>query len=153
MVSSFFSLKEPVDTCDPQQFWEVVNVTVIRELPVREFKLARLSRNARLQRAFDRVTANIVGGLEALRVDLASTRVSVTDVRPGFIRTPMTAKSRMPMPFLIDVPEAVTVIVEGIRDRTAVVAFPWQLATIVRAGSLLPAPLYDATVRRIRRRN
>jgi short-subunit dehydrogenase len=89
--------------------------------------------------------------LEGLRVDLDATGVAVTDVRPGFIRTPMTAKSKLPMPFLIDVGEAVRAIVEGIDARAPVVTFPWQLATLVRAGALLPVGLYDRAVRQVRK--
>jgi len=88
--------------------------------------------------------------LEALRVDLRGTGVAVTDVRPGFVRTPMTASNAFPMPFLVNLDPAVKTILAGIRRRAPVVAFPWQLATIVRAGTLLPASVYDRIVRRAR---
>src|SRR5687768_6874352 len=39
--------------------------------------------------------------LEGLRVDLRDLGVGVTDVRPGFVRTPMTAKHKHPMPFML----------------------------------------------------
>jgi short-subunit dehydrogenase len=90
--------------------------------------------------------------LEALRVDLASTQIAVTDIRPGFVRTPMTAGSTMTMPFLIDLDRAIDEIIQGIRTRAPVVAFPWQLASIVRAGTLIPVPVYDRAVRRFRRK-
>ena len=88
---------------------------------------------------------------EALRVDLDSTGVAVTDVRPGFVRTPMTADSKLTMPFLIDLDQAITEITEGIRTRAAIVAFPWQLASLVRAGTFVPVRVYDSAVRRIRK--
>src|SRR5262249_30326282 len=81
--------------------------------------------------------------LEGIRVDLRGTGVFVTDVRPGFVRTPMTAPSPFPMPFLMDVERAVQVITEGIHARSPIVAFPWQLATIIRAGTLMPIGVYD----------
>jgi len=90
--------------------------------------------------------------LEALRVDLDSTGVAVTDVRPGFVRTPMTADSKLTMPFLIDLDQAITEIAEGIRTRAAIVAFPWQLASLVRAGTFVPVRVYDSAVRRIRKK-
>jgi short-subunit dehydrogenase len=90
--------------------------------------------------------------LEALRVDLASTSVAVTDVRPGFVRTPMTAGSTLTMPFLVDLDQAIDEITEGIRARAPIVAFPWQLASIVRAGTLVPVRVYDSAVRRIRKK-
>ncbi len=90
--------------------------------------------------------------LEAVRVDLDSTQVTVTDIRPGFVRTPMTADSTLAMPFLVDLDDAVTEITAGIRARAAVVAFPWQLASLMRAGTLMPARVYDGAVRRIRKK-
>jgi short-subunit dehydrogenase len=90
--------------------------------------------------------------LEALRVDLDSTHVAVTDIRPGFVRTPMTAGSALTMPFLVDLDVAITEIVKGIRARAKVVAFPWQLATIVRVGTFVPVSVYDNAVRRIRKK-
>jgi short-subunit dehydrogenase len=89
--------------------------------------------------------------LEALRVDLASTNVAVTDIRPGFVRSPMTDRSTMTMPFLIDLDQAIDAMIAGVRARAPVVAFPWQLASIVRAGTLVPVRVYDSAVRRIRR--
>jgi short-subunit dehydrogenase len=90
--------------------------------------------------------------LEALRVDLLNSNVAVTDVRPGFIDTPMTAGSTFPQPFLIQLPEAVDAIISGIEKKQRVVAFPWPLATLARVGTLLPAPLYEAAVKRLLRR-
>jgi short-subunit dehydrogenase len=88
--------------------------------------------------------------LEGLRVDLQGTNVDITDLRPGFVRTPLTAKSKLPMPFLLDLDHAVDKMMSGIQQKAAVVAFPWQLATLVRAGAVLPTAAYDRAVRRIR---
>jgi len=81
--------------------------------------------------------------LEGVRIDLRGTGVAVTDVRPGFVRTPMTAPSPFPMPFMMDLDDAVDAIARGIRASSPIVAFPWQLATIMRAGTLMPVAIYD----------
>lgn len=86
--------------------------------------------------------------LEGLRVDLRNAGIAVTDVRPGFVRTPMTAENRFPMPWLVDPDDAADIIWRGIRRRDAVVAFPWQLATIVRSATVLPPAIYDRAVAR-----
>jgi len=81
--------------------------------------------------------------LESLRIDLQGTGVAVTTVNPGFVRTPITAGSRHPMPFMLDADDAVRRIHRAIRARRRIFAFPWTLATITRLGRLVPSPLYD----------
>lgn len=91
--------------------------------------------------------------LESLRADLRNVGVSVTDVRPGFVNTPMTDAASGPHPFLVEPDRAAKIIVRGIVKRRAVVAFPWQLAAVSRGGLLLPAPLYDRIVNAAREKH
>lgn len=86
--------------------------------------------------------------LEGVRMDLRGTGVSVTDVRPGFVRTAMTAENKHPMPFLVGAEQAADIIWRGIRNKDAVVAFPWPLAAVVRSSLVLPASIYDRAVTR-----
>ena len=88
--------------------------------------------------------------LESLRVDLRGTGVAVTDVRPGFVRTPMTATNRFPMPFLIDVEPAARTIVEALERRAPVVAFPRAMAAITGSARLLPNAVWDRVSSRAR---
>jgi short-subunit dehydrogenase len=81
--------------------------------------------------------------LESLRADLRGVGVAVTDVRPGFVDTQMTREASGPHPFLVRPERAADIIVRGIAKRSAVVAFPWQLAAVARCGTLLPARVYD----------
>lgn len=81
--------------------------------------------------------------LESLRIDLRGTGVVVTDVRPGFVRTPLTDANPFPMPFILEVDDAAERILRGIDREEAIVAFPWQLATLVRLSRLVPAGIYD----------
>jgi short-subunit dehydrogenase len=84
--------------------------------------------------------------LESLRIDLRGTGVSVTDVRPGFVRTAMTDQQDFERPFLMQADQAAAVIVRGIEKRAAVVEFPWQLAAIARSSRLLPSSVYDKAI-------
>jgi short-subunit dehydrogenase len=86
--------------------------------------------------------------LESLRIDLRGTGVSVTDVRPGFVRTAMTEKQDFDRPFLMQADDAARIIVRGIEKRMPVVVFPWQLAAIARSSRLLPSRVYDEAVLR-----
>ena len=83
-----------------------------------------------------------------MRIDLIGTGVDVTIVHPGFIETPLTAGRRAQMPFLMEVEYAVKKIIRAIERRKKSYAFPWQLATIVRAGMIMPNFMYDWIARR-----
>jgi NAD(P)-dependent dehydrogenase (short-subunit alcohol dehydrogenase family) len=81
--------------------------------------------------------------LESLRLDLAPSGVRVTDVRFGFVETPMTEKRTHPRPFLWPLDKAVRTIVKRLERAPAVVSFPWQLVLATNVGRFLPVSLYD----------
>lgn len=85
---------------------------------------------------------------ESLRVDLHGSGVDVTIIHPGFIKTPLTANRHARMPYLMELDTAIKKIIHAIEARKKSYAFPWQLATIVRASMLFPIPLYDRIARR-----
>ncbi|HMF57336.1 MAG TPA: SDR family NAD(P)-dependent oxidoreductase [Pyrinomonadaceae bacterium] len=80
---------------------------------------------------------------ESLRLDLKGTGVDVTIIHPGFIKTPLTAGREATMPYLMELDDAVTKIVRAIEARKKSYAFPWQLASLVRVGMLMPISMYD----------
>jgi short-subunit dehydrogenase len=80
---------------------------------------------------------------ESLRLDLQPQGIDVTIIHPGFIKTPLTADRQAKLPFLLEVDDAVRKMIGAIEKRKKSYAFPWQLATIVRAGMLMPNFLYD----------
>jgi NAD(P)-dependent dehydrogenase (short-subunit alcohol dehydrogenase family) len=79
---------------------------------------------------------------ESLRLDLEP-RGDVTIIHPGFIKTPLTAGREAEMPFLMELDDAVNKMVRAIEKRRKRYSFPWQLATIVRAGMIMPIWMYD----------
>lgn len=80
---------------------------------------------------------------ESLRLDLKPHGIDVTIIHPGFIRTPLTAGRQAKLPWLQELEPAVKKIVTAIEKRKKSYAFPWQLATIVRAGMIMPNAMYD----------
>ena len=84
---------------------------------------------------------------ESLRIDLEPRGIKVTIIHPGFIRTPLTADRQARLPWLLEVDDAANRIIGAIEAEKKSFAFPWQLATIVRAGMLMPNFLYDWIVR------
>jgi short-subunit dehydrogenase len=80
---------------------------------------------------------------ESLRIDLRHSGVGVTTIYPGFIKTDLTAGRAAKMPYLMELDYAVKKIVSAIEREKKTYAFPWQLATIVRAGLIMPVAMYD----------
>ncbi|HEX8160532.1 MAG TPA: SDR family NAD(P)-dependent oxidoreductase [Pyrinomonadaceae bacterium] len=80
---------------------------------------------------------------ESLRIDLANTGVAVTIIKPGFIKTPLTAGREAEMPYLLELDDATRKILRAIEARRTAYAFPWQLASIVRLARFMPDSLYD----------
>jgi short-subunit dehydrogenase len=85
---------------------------------------------------------------ESFRLDLKPRGVDVTIIHPGFIKTPLTAGRQAQMPFLLELDDAVKKIISAIEKRRKSYAFPWQLATIVRLGLIMPNFLYDQISRK-----
>lgn len=88
--------------------------------------------------------------LQSLRVDLAPAGVDVTEVRPGFVRTPMTETLDTPTPFAVDACTAADVIARGIDKRAAVVAFPRSMAYLTHTLAALPEPVFARAARAVR---
>ena len=80
---------------------------------------------------------------ESMRIDLRNTGVGVTIIHPGFIKTDLTSGRAAKMPYLMELDHGVTKIVSAIEREKKSYAFPWQLATFVRAGLIMPAAMYD----------
>lgn len=80
---------------------------------------------------------------ESLRIDLRNSGVGVTIIYPGFIKTDLTAGREAKMPYLMELDDAVKKIVTAIEQEKKSYAFPWQLATFVRACMLMPPAMYD----------
>lgn len=87
--------------------------------------------------------AGVSAMFESLRLDLKPRGIDVTIIHPGFIKTPLTAGRQAKLPWLQELEPAVKKIVGAIERRKKSYAFPWQLATIVRAGMLMPNAMYD----------
>lgn len=85
---------------------------------------------------------------ESLRLDLQPRGIDVTIIHPGFIKTPLTAGRHAQMPFLMELDVAVEKILRAIEKKKKSYAFPWQLASIVRAGMIMPTAMYDWISRR-----
>ena len=102
--------------------------------------------------AYSASKAAMTAFFESLRLDVQHKGVAVTIIQPGFIKTPLTSGRANKMPFLMELDDAIPHFLRAIEKRKKFAAFPWQLATIVRAGKFMPAWLYDRIAGRARYR-
>jgi short-subunit dehydrogenase len=81
---------------------------------------------------------------EAWRGALGPHGIRVSVICPGFVETPMTARNKFPMPFLISADRAAAIIDAGLLHDVPRIAFPWPmvLGTWILTA-LLPARLAD----------
>src|SRR5262249_53985752 len=93
--------------------------------------------------AYSASKAGMTAFFESVRLDVQGRGVAVTIIQPGFIKTPLTAGRHNKMPFLMELDDAIPHFIRAIEKRKKFAAFPWPLATLVRAGKLMPAWLYD----------
>jgi len=86
--------------------------------------------------------------LESLRGELKSTNIKVITVKPGFVRTPMTAKNKFPMPFLMDADKAARIIIRGIEKEKRIIQFPLPTVLGSKLLRILPDSLFDALMQK-----
>ena len=85
--------------------------------------------------------------LESMRIDLHGTGVSVTDVRPGFVDTPMSASVKQK--FLeVDTDYAAKTILNAVDHRRGVLVFPPGMAALGKVLDVMPRFIYEPAMRR-----
>lgn len=102
--------------------------------------------------AYSASKAGMTAFFESVRLDVAHKGIDVTIIQPGFIKTPLTAGRHNKMPFLMELEDAIPHFIRAIEKKKRFAAFPWQLATLVRAGRIFPAWIYDRVAGRARYR-
>lgn len=102
--------------------------------------------------AYSASKAGMTAFFESLRLDVKHQGVDVTIIQPGFIKTPLTSGREARMPFIMDLDDAIPLFIKAIEKKKRFAAFPWQLATFVRAGKFMPGWLYDRVAGRARYR-
>jgi short-subunit dehydrogenase len=80
---------------------------------------------------------------ESLRVELRRFGVQVVTILPGFVRTPLTARNRYPMPFLLEADEFARRAVAAIERDAGYAVIPWQMRWVARLLRLLPNGVFD----------
>lgn len=92
--------------------------------------------------AYGPTKAAVINLAETLRNDLAAHGITVSLICPGYIETPMTAKNKFPMPFIIPAADAARRIIHGLERGRFEIAFPRPLVAMMKLGRLMPYPLF-----------
>lgn len=93
--------------------------------------------------------AGLINMTEALYVDLGEFNVDVSLVNPGFVETPLTAKNKFPMPFIITADAAATAMMRSFAKGDFEMHFPRKFTRMLKFLRLLPYSLYFPAVRKI----
>lgn len=92
--------------------------------------------------------AGLINLAESLRAEMRDTSVDVRLINPGFVRTPMTAKNKFPMPMMIEPQEAAKAIADGLLGPSFEIHFPKRFTWLLKLARFIPDRLYFALVPR-----
>jgi short-subunit dehydrogenase len=81
--------------------------------------------------------------VSATAPNLARDGIALSLVRPGFIRTPMTARNPYKMPGIIDADQAAVKILAGLAAGKTAITFPYWLGFFARIGNLMPKSIFN----------
>jgi short-subunit dehydrogenase len=87
--------------------------------------------------------AAAVAYCESLRGECRPHGVRVVTLLPGYVATPLTARNRYPMPFLLDADTFAERAWRAIQAGSSRRVIPWQMAIVARLLQVLPDPLFD----------
>jgi NAD(P)-dependent dehydrogenase (short-subunit alcohol dehydrogenase family) len=85
--------------------------------------------------------AALINLAESLWLEMRPHDVRVSVVNPGFVKTPMTARNKFRMPFLMDPPKAARLTLDGLRKGRFEVAYPWPFVMLLKSLQFLPRNL------------
>ncbi len=93
--------------------------------------------------AYSSSKAALTRTLEAARAELHRHNIKVVTIRPGFVRTDMTAKNRFPMPFMIEPDQAAEIIFNALETGKARINFPLPTYLVTNLLQIMPEALFD----------
>jgi short-subunit dehydrogenase len=102
--------------------------------------------------AYSASKAGMTAFFESVRLDTLGRGIDVTIIQPGFIKTPLTSGRKSKMPFLLELDQAIPIIVKAIEQRRRFRAFPLPTASLVRVAQVFPAWMYDRIANRAKYR-
>jgi len=98
--------------------------------------------------AYGASKAGLINLAQSLWLDYRARGVAVYLVNPGFVETPLTARNRFPMPFIIPAEAAAREIVGGLERGAFEIHFPRRFSRLLKLLNQLPDFLYFWCVRK-----
>jgi len=98
--------------------------------------------------AYGPTKAALINLAESLYFDLRLEGIKISICNPGFVKTPMTAENRAPMPFLMNLPDATDALYSGIMKQKFEIAFPRRFVLLLKLFRCLPYALYFPMMRK-----
>lgn len=98
--------------------------------------------------AYGASKAALINLAQSLWLDYRARGVAIYLINPGFVATPLTAKNRFPMPFIIPAGEAARRTVAGLERGAFEIHYPRRFSRLLKLLNLLPHSLYFRCVRR-----
>ena len=92
--------------------------------------------------------AALIALAESLKFDFDRLGIRTSVINPGFVKTPLTAKNKFPMPFLMEVDDAARAMRRGLEKGRFEIAFPRPLVYGLKFMRLLPYALYFPLMRK-----
>ena len=87
--------------------------------------------------------AGVVAYCESLRGECRGSGVRVVTLVPGYIATPLTARNRYAMPFLLQADAFAERAFRAIERGSSYRVIPWQMAVVAKLMRLLPNAWFD----------
>jgi short-subunit dehydrogenase len=87
--------------------------------------------------------AGVIAYCESLRGECRPHGVRVVTIVPGYIATPLTARNRYPMPFLMQPDDFAERALRAIEAGTSYRVIPWQMGVVAKLLRALPDALFD----------
>jgi len=87
--------------------------------------------------------AAVTAILESLSAELKMSGIKVVTIKPGFVRSEMTAQNNFKMPLLMDAEKAADIIVKGLKKEKRIIQFPLMTVIGSKFIGLLPVRLFE----------
>ena len=91
--------------------------------------------------------AAVISYCESLRGELRASGLRVCTIAPGYVATPLTARNRYPMPFLMRPEDFARQALRSIGKGTSYQVIPWQMGIMARLLRALPNGVFDRVLK------